>query len=122
MPKIDRENLYKLNIYNIKEKSFIEIINESQELQSFNIDFTNRKLSKLFKIISKYLEARPFYSFSDYIDSIFLNLSFYPGLELLLKYQFYSLLQTYYLNPINATLYFSEDDILISSNSSKIKL
>ena len=46
------------------------------------------KLANLLKIISFALDQKKSYTFGEYIDSIFVNLSFLPGLELLLKYQF----------------------------------
>ena len=75
------------------------------------------KLENLFKIISFALDRKRSYIFGEYIDSIFFNLSFLPGLDLLLKYQFYLMLHTYYLNPINVTLDFSENEINISDET-----
>ena len=117
MPKIKRESFYNINVLDIKDNNFLEIIIELQKLQSFYIDFKNHKLANLFKIISGALDQKQIYSLADYIDSILINLSFVPGLELLLKYQFFLILHTYYLNPIHVTLDFSENEINISDDT-----
>ena len=75
------------------------------------------KLANLLKIISFALDQKKSYTFGEYIDSIFVNFSFLPVLELLLKYQFYLKLHTYYLNPINVTLDFSENEINTSDDT-----
>ena len=117
MPKMKRESFYNLNIFNITDNKFLEIIRQLEKVQSFDIDFENHKLANLFKIISNALDQKPVYSISEYIDSILVNLSFVPGLELLLKYQLYLMLHTYYLNPIHVTLDFSENEINISDDT-----
>ena len=58
------------------------------------------------------------YTFEEYIDLILVYLSIVPGLELLLKYQLYLILHTYYLNPIHVNLDFSENEINISDDTS----
>ncbi len=116
-PKIEREQFYNINVYDIKEDKFLEIIKKLQILQNFNIDFTNDKLAELFKIISFALDQKKIYSFAEYIDSILINLSFVQGLESLLKYQLYSMLMIYYLNPNNIALDFDENEINISDDN-----
>ena len=117
MPTDKRQSLYTLDIRDIiKDIKFKKKIIELEKHQSFNIDFKNPKLSKLFKIISKALDLKKSYTLEEYIDSILVNLSFVPGLEKLLKYQFYLLLHTYYLNPINVSLDYHENEINISDD------
>ena len=112
-----RQSLYTSDIGVIlKDIKFKEKIIELEKHQSFYIDFTNPKLSKLFKIISNALDLKKSYTFEEYIDSILVNLSFVPGLEKLLKYQLYLLLHTYYLNPINVSLDYHENEINISDD------
>lgn len=116
-PKIEREKLYNINVYDIKEDKFLVIIQKLEELQNFGIDFKNDKLAELFKIISFALDQKTIYSFAEYIDSILVNLSFVQGLESLLKYQLYSMLIIYYLNPNNIALDFDENEINISDDN-----
>ena len=117
MPTDERQNLYTSDIGVImKDIKFKEKIIELEKHQSFYIDFTNPKLSKLFKIISNALDLKKSYTFEEYIDSILVNLSFVPGLEKLLKYQFYLLLHNYYLNPLNVSLDYHENEINISDD------
>ena len=90
--------------------------------QSFDIFFDKEdkkrvKLKNLSKIISFALDEKRSYTFGEYINSIFFNLSFLSGLDLLIKCQFYFMLHTYYLNPINVTLDFSENEINISDET-----
>ena len=123
MPRNKRQEFYNLNLLDIiKDNKLREKIIELDRLQSFNIDFDKEnkkemKLVNLFKIISFALDQKKSYTFGEYIDSIFVNLSFLPGLETLLKYQFYLKLHTYYLNPINVTLDFSENEINTSDDT-----
>ena len=118
LPKKERESFYNLNVYNIKDKIFLEIIRELQPLQDFDIIPKNNKLASLFKIISDALDQKPTYSLSEYIDSILFNLSFISGLESLLKYQLYSLLNLYYLNPMHVVLGYDENEINITDDIS----
>ena len=118
MPKIKSKSFYNLNILDIKDKKFLEIIREIERLHFFKIDFKNHKLSNLFKIISFALDQKTSYTFEEFIDSVLVDLSFVPGLELLLKYQLYLILHTYYLNPIHVNLDFSENEINISDDTS----
>ena len=113
----ERQSLYTSDIGVIlKDIKLKKKIIELEKHQSFYIDFTNPKLSKLFKIISNALDLKKSYTFEEYIDSILVNLSFVPGLEKLLKYQLYLLLHTYYLNPINVSLDYHENEINISDD------
>ena len=75
-------------------------------------------MSNLFNIISFALDQKTSYTFEEFIDSVLVDLSFVPGLELLLKYQLYLILHTYYLNPIHVNLDFSENEINISDDTS----
>ena len=117
MPTNDIQRFYTTNIHDIlKNIKFKEKIIELEQHQSFDIIFDNPKLSKLFKTISFALDLKKNYTFEEYIDSILVNLSFVPGLGKLLKYQLYLMLHTYYLNPINVQLDFSENEINTSDN------
>jgi len=118
MPKAQRESFYDKSIYDIKEKNFLAKLIELQGLESFDIPIKNDKHKALFKIISSALDAKENYSFSDYINSIFINLSFFPELELLLKYHLFSLITKYYLNPMKIMLDFDEKEINISDDFS----
>ena len=118
MPKSQRESFYDKSIYDIKEKNFLAKLIELQGLESFDIPIKNDKHKALFKIISSALDAKENYSFSDYINSIFINLSFFPELELLLKYHLFSLITKYYLNPMKIMLDFDEKEINISDDFS----
>ena len=75
-------------------------------------------MKNLFNIISFALDQKTSYTFEEYIDSVFVDLSFVLGLELLLKYQLYLILHTYYLSPIHVNLDFSENEINISDDTS----
>ena len=118
MPKAQRESLYNKSVYDIKEKNFLTKLIELQKVESFDIPFETNKHKDLFKIISDALDAKEIYSLSDYIDSVFLNLSFLPGLRLLLKYHLFSLITTYYLSPVKILLDFNEFEINISDEFS----
>ena len=89
IPKAQRENFYDKSVYDIKEHNFRSKLIELQSLENFNIPFTNGKFKALFELISSVLDAKKDYSFSDYIDSVFFNLSFFKELGLLLKYQLF---------------------------------
>ena len=120
LTKVDRDNLYNRDILDIhKDLRFKDIINDLELLQSFDIDFKNReKIQKLFEVISLALDLKKKYSFSEYIDSIFFNLSFLPGLDPLLKFQLFSLIIKYYLEPLHVILDFNDKAINISDNIS----
>ena len=75
-------------------------------------------MKNLFNIISFALDQKTSYTFEEFIDSVLVDLSFVPGLELLLKYQLYLILHTYYLSPIHVNLDFSENEINISDDTS----
>lgn len=75
-------------------------------------------MKNLFNIISFALDQKTSYTFEEYIDSVLVDLSFVLGLELLLKYQLYLILHTYYLSPIHVNLDFSENEINISDDTS----
>ena len=113
MPNAQRKSFYDKNVYDIKEENFLTKLIELQKVKSFDIPFETNKHKDLFKIISAALDAKEIYSFSDYIDSIFLNLSFLPGLGLLLKYHLFSLITTYYLSPVKILPDFNEAEINI---------
>lgn len=75
-------------------------------------------MKNLFNIISFALDQKTSYTFEEFIDSVLVDLSFVLGLELLLKYQLYLILHTYYLSPIHVNLDFSENEINISDDTS----
>lgn len=116
MPTSKRISFYNLNMLDIKDKNILKEKKELEKYQSFYIDFENHKLAKLFVLISSALDTKKHYTFEEYIDSTLMNLSFVPGLELLLKYQFFLILHTYYLNPIHVSLDFFESEINISDD------
>lgn len=116
----EREAFYNMSMLNLpKEGKFFDIINDLKSLQPFDINFKGReKLEKLFQIISEALYLKNQYSFLEYIESIFFNLSFVPGLELLLKYHLFSLIHKYYLEPLQLTLDYNESNINTSDDIS----
>ena len=118
IPKAQRENFYDKSVYDIKEHHFRSKLIELQALESFDIPFTNGKFKALFELISSALDAKKEYSFSDYIESVFFNLSFFKELGLLLKYQLFSIITRYYLHPIKIALDFNENEINISDDIS----
>ena len=117
IPKTERIEFYNKSIYNIKDEDFFPKLKELQLIEKFDIDFSNPKLKNLFKLLSTALDVKTDYSFSEYIDSIFFNMSFINGLERLLKYQLFSFITKYYLLPVGVLLDFNEKDINISEDT-----
>ena len=73
--------------YEIKDNIFLPKLQALQALDNFYIDFTNPKLKNLFEFLSSSLNVKVNYSFSDYIDSAFFNMSFLNCQDRMLKYQ-----------------------------------
>ena len=117
IPKIERIEFYNKSIYNINDGDFFPKLKELQLIEKFDIDFSEPKIKNLFKLLSTALDIKTDYSFSEYIDSIFFNMSFFKGLEKLLKYQLFSFITKYYLLPVGVLLDFNEEDINISEDT-----
>ena len=116
MPESDREKFYDRDIGDIiKNPDFFEIIDELDHLKSFNINFETNKFGKLYSVISSSLYSKnEKISFSEYMDYLFLKLSFLPELKSLLKFQLYSIIINFYLFPMKVLLDFNEKNIIIS--------
>lgn len=116
MPESDREKFYDRDIGDIiKNPDFFEIIDELDHLKSFNINFETNKFGKLYFVISSSLYSKnEKISFSEYMDYLFLKLSFLPELKSLLKFQLYSIIINFYLFPMKVLLDFNEKNIIIS--------
>jgi hypothetical protein len=117
IPKTERIEFYNKSIYNIKDEDFFPKLKELQLIEKFDIDFSNPKIKNLFKLLSTALDVKTDYSFSEYIDSIFFNMSFFKGLEKLLKFQLFQFITKYYLLPVGVLLDFKEKDINITDDT-----
>ena len=117
IPKTERIEFYNKSIYNIKDEDFFPKLKELQLIEKFDIDFSNSKIKNLFKLLSTALDMKTDYSFSEYIDSIFFNMSFFKGLEKLLKFQLFQFITKYYLLPVGVLLDFKEKDINITDDT-----
>lgn len=117
IPKTERIEFYNKSIYNIKDEDFFPKLKELQLIEKFDIDFSNPKIKNLFKLLSTALDIKTDYSFSEYIDSIFFNMSFFKGLEKLLKFQLFQFITKYYLLPVGVLLDFKEKDINITDDT-----
>ena len=115
--KDKRNNLYEESINKIEDKKIRQTINELKAFEIIDIDIANN-LTELFKIISDSLDKKTDFTFSEYLDSVFMTLSFVPKLELLLKYQIYSYIKKNYLIKFGVDLDFLSEDININDDIS----
>lgn len=93
----NRELLYKQNVANTKNKNILNIIIVMTKLEILEYEL-NESLVILFNKINKILDNKETLSLFEYIDSVFIDLSFLSECGLLLKYQVYSYIIRYYLS------------------------
>ena len=65
-----------------------EMVRELEVLQNIEVTIKNTKIENLCQIIMKSLSKEK-YTLNEYIDTVFSNISFFPGLDMLLKFEEY---------------------------------
>ena len=118
MDKKQRNSFLAQDIFTIKDQTIMKILIDLQNLESYDFNCQNDKIAELYNILSLYLDSKKEYSLSDYIDSIFIDLSFVPQLEKLLKFQIFSSIIRFYLNLYNIKYSFHEKEINIQDETS----
>ena len=118
IPKNKRELFYETNVFDIKDMTIMKIFGELTILQKYEFDIKDGQMVNLYNIISDILEQKQVYTLSEYIDSILLKLSFFPGVEPFLKFQLYSMILQYYLGNFGVVLNFNEEEINITESKS----
>ena len=115
MTKSERQNFYNKRMNDIeKDSNFLMVINELEQLKSFDINFRNKKFKDLFDYLSLSFYSKDEYSLSEYIDYFFFKLSFIQKLESLFKIQLYSIIINFYLVPLKVIIDFNEKNIVLS--------
>ena len=98
MTKTEREQLYRTEMVNIKNNNIINIIEQLENLlNDIEVTLPNKKVDILYNIILKSF-TRKKYSLVEYLDVILVNLSFFNGLNILLKFHIYTKIVNEYLN------------------------
>ena len=118
MKKSERKLLYKVDLYNIKDKNIISLIQKLRELETFEIEFNNESLLELFALLSNALDAKENWSLPEYLDSVLINISFLPQFKSLLKFEIYSMIIKYYLGQCNVLLNFHEEEMNVEEEKS----
>ena len=116
--KEERNYFYYTNILSIKEEPLKKLLVEMNNLQNYDFQIENPLLRKIYFIISDILDQKEEYSLTEFLDSILLKLSFYPGLDSFLKYQIYKMIIEYYLDKYHVILNFNEKEISITEDKS----
>ena len=116
MNQREREILFRNEVTSIKNNNIKEIINELEALQKIEFKIQNKKIDNLCEIIMKSL-LKEKYTLNDYIDTVFANLSFIPGLDLLLKFEVYTKIMKDYLNS-TTKINFDETEINVKDEIS----
>ena len=117
MSTIKREEYYKENVLNIKNKNIKLLINELIKLENFDFEI-NMNLIALFNTISNILDMKKSFTLSEYIDSIFIKLAFSPKLLVLLKFQIYIFISRYNLSNFGIVLKFRKNEINLTDEAS----
>lgn len=111
VPKDKRNNLWKIDIENIKDKNISGLIFECEVLQnSIEVLFPTEKMAELSDIIFD-SNIKKKYTLIDYINSIIANISFIPQMNMLLKYKIYLLLIDKYICFLGDKIDFREVEI-----------
>ena len=98
MTKIEREQLYRTEIAYIKNDNIINIIEQIEKiLDEIEVTLPNQKVDILCDIILKSFTKEK-YTLVEYLDVILVNLSFFNGLNILLKFHIYTKIVNEYLN------------------------
>ena len=116
MNQREREILFRKEVTSIKNNNIKEIINELEALQKIEFKIQNEKIDNLCEIIMKSL-LKEKYTLNDYIDTVFANLSFIPGLDMLLKFEVYTKIMKDYLNS-TTKINFDETEINVKDEIS----
>ena len=116
MNQREREILFRNEVTSIKNNNIKEIINELEALQKIEFKIQNEKIDNLCEIIMKSL-LKEKYTLNDYIDTVFANLSFFPGLDMLLKFEVYTKIMKDYLNS-TTKINFDETEINVKDEIS----
>ena len=100
----------------IKNNNIKEMVRELEVLQNIEVTIQNTKIDNLCEIIMKSL-LKEKYTLIDYIDTVFANLSFFPGLDILLKFEVYTkIMKDYFNSP--STINFDETEINVTDEIS----
>ena len=116
--KDERESLYNSDVMEIENKELKTLLAELNVLQKYELEI-NSNLVNLFNVVSELIDQRKINSsMCEYIDSIFLSLSFNIGFDKLLKYQMHSLITQCFLQKYNIILSFNENKINVNEDKS----
>ena len=118
--KKEREKIYNSKVIGIKDKDIYKLLIELNMLQNYDLD-VNNNLVDLFTIVSDYIDKKKDNaSLAEFIDLIFLSLSFNSGLDSFLKYQIFSLIIQLFLSKYGIVLSYkySENEINMTEDKS----
>ena len=116
MNQRERDILFRNEVTSIKNNNIKEIVSELEVLQNIEVKIQNTKIDNLCEIIMKSL-LKEKYTLNDYIDTVFANLSFFPGLDMLLKFEVYTkIMKDYFNSP--TTINFDETEINVKDEIS----
>ena len=117
MPEKERDQLFRTEVTNIKNSNIIQIITELEELQKVEIELPNKKYDNLCDIIISSL-FKDKYNLIEYIDTVLANLSSFPGLITLLKFELYTIIMNKYFILLGTKIYFHETEINVEDELS----
>ena len=119
LEKEEREKILKTNVSCIKNKDVLEKIQGLDKTQIVKETIKNKLIAYLCEIILSYLKKEK-YSLIEYIDATIGNMLYIPNMNMILKYEIYSLImQEYFYDFFKEIIDFeetqinSEDDISI---------
>lgn len=113
MTKTERDQLYRTEMAYIKNNNITKIIEQLEKLLlDIEVTLPNEKVDKICDIILKSF-TRKTYRLVEYIDEILVNLSFFNGLNILLKFHIYTKIINEYLNFLGEKINFEETEINI---------
>ena len=117
MDNNNRNKLYEENLNEIKNESIMKMVLSLTKLENIEI-VMDTKIVPLYNIISDALDQKEEYTLIDYIDSVFVTLSFIPRLKNLFKFQIFSLIIKFYLSPNGVLLNYNEKELNIDDDTS----
>ena len=119
LEKEEREKILKTNVSCIKNKDVLEKIQGLGKIQIVKETIKNKLIAYLCEVILSYLKKEK-YSLIEYIDATIGNMLYIPNMNMILKYEIYSLImQEYFYDFFKEIIDFeetqinSEDDISI---------
>ena len=88
IPKKQRDNLWKIDVKNIKDKNISNLIYELEASQNIEVKFPNKKVADLCDLIFPF-NVKNKYTLIEYVYAVIENISYIPQMNMLLKFRVY---------------------------------